>query len=125
MDEFESIYPSQDENTKFDHRIKSLEMQIQTANPSNVSAEVVRTLKNMTRRIYIGTGADGNANFDGVNAVTGATLSGNTYTLTQDVNYNNVVVATDVVVVTRQYLLFVKGSMANNGTVYSTGISWW
>lgn len=79
----------------------------------------------MTRRTYIGTGSDGDANFNGTDAVTGATRSGTTYTLTQDVNYDNVTVATGVVVVTRQYLLFCKGTMANNGTIYSSGLTWW
>jgi hypothetical protein len=84
----------------------------------------VRTLEKQTRRIYIGTGATGDAHFDGTNAVTGTTRSGNTYTLTGDVNYDNVIIDTDVVVVTRQYLFFVKGNLANNGTIY-TNSGWW
>ena len=124
MDEFESVYPELTSEDKMQKKLNDIEMQLQSANPSNISAQVVRTLMQQTRRIFIGTGADGNVNFNGTDAVTGATRSGNTYTLTQDVNYNNVVVASDVVVVTRQYLMFVKGDMQNNGTIYANG-AWW
>lgn len=125
MLEFEKVFEEPGDTQELQQKIDNIETQLQTTNPSNISAEVVRTLKKMTRRIYIGTGADGNANFNGTDAVAGTTRSGTTYTLTSDRNFNNVTVATGVVVVTRQYLLFCKGSMANNGTIYSSGLAWW
>lgn len=125
MIEFEKFFEEPNDEQRTAQEIENIKMQLQSTNPSNISAEVVRTIKKMTRRTYIGTGATGDANFNGTDAVAGTSRSGTTYTLTQDVNYNNVVVASGVVVVTRQYILFCKGSMANNGTIYSSGFTWW
>lgn len=125
MIKFEKIFEEPEDAQEMKQELNDIKIQLESTNPSNISAEVVRTIKKMTRRIYIGTGADGNAVFNGTDAVTGTSLSGSVYTLTGDVNYNNVTVAHGVVVVTRQYLLFCKGSMANNGTIYSSGLTWW
>lgn len=125
MPDFEKFFAEPGENQEILQRLANIETQLQSSNPSNISAEVVRTLKKMTRRIYIGTGADGNAVFNGTDAVAGTSLSGMAYTLTQDCNFNNVTVSDGVIVVTRQYLLFCKGSMANNGTIYANGLAWW
>jgi hypothetical protein len=40
------------------------------------------------------------------------------------VNYNNVIIATDVVVVGREFLMFIKGELTNRGTIYANG-AWW
>ena len=125
MPEFEKFFAEPGENQEIIQRLASIEMQLQASNPANISAEVVRTLKKMTRRIYIGTGADGDAVFNGTDAVSGTSRSSTTYTLTSDRNFVNVTVSDGVVVVTRQYLLFCKGAMANNGTIYANGLAWW
>jgi hypothetical protein len=88
-----------------------------------ISSQVVSTLKRLTRKTYLGTGADGDATFAGA-AVTGFTLSGTTYTQTADRNLANVTVASGYVIVGRQYLLFIKGTLQNNGTIYANG-AWW
>ena len=122
MDEFESVF-AQDPEEEIQRKIANIEEQLSTVSPLGVSSQVIRTLKQLTRKTYVGTGADGDATFGG-GAVTGFTLSGTTYTMIGDRNLNNVVVQDGYVIVGRQYLLFIKGNLTNKGTIYANG-AWW
>ena len=124
MDDFESIYPATDDTSEIKRKLNNIEEQLTTVTPGGISSQVLSTLKRLTKKTYVGTGATGDAVFNGTDAVTGCTRSGTTYTMTQDNNYNNVTVSTGVVVVGRQYLLFIKGTLTNQGTIYANG-GWW
>ena len=105
-------------------KVKFLEQSLDSLNERNILSSVDRELRKITKGTYIGDGSDGNAVFDGSSGVTGASLSGSTYTLTQDVNYNNVTVNKDVIVLGRQFYLQIKGNLTNKGTIYANG-GWW
>jgi hypothetical protein len=122
MDEFESVFQTSPED-ELQKEINDIKEQLTSVSPLGISSQVVSTLKRLTRRTYQGTGADGDATFAG-GAVTGFTLSGQTYTQTADRNLANVTVASGYVIVGRQYLLFIKGTLQNNGTIYANG-AWW
>jgi hypothetical protein len=121
---FESVFPEPDENEELRRKVADLEFQMSILNERNIASIIRGELKTVTKKTYVGDGSDGNANFDGSNAVTGASRSGTTYTLNQDVNYNNVIVANNVVVLGRQYYLQIKGTLTNRGTIYANG-GWW
>ena len=123
MDEFESVFPQSPEE-EVQKEIEKIKEQLSTATPLGISSEVVRTLKRLTRKTYIGTGADGDAVFNGTGAVSGTSRSGTTYTLTSDRNFANVTVSPGVVVLGRQYYLFIKGTLSNQGTILANG-GWW
>lgn len=125
MDDFESVFNQEDgEINRLKEELRQIKEDLALQNPQSVSSQVSNELKRLTRKTYVGDGSTGNANFDGSSAVTGTTRSGTTYTLTGDVQYNNVTVAENVVVVGRQYLMFVKGNLINKGTIYANG-GWW
>jgi hypothetical protein len=63
-----------------------------------------------------GDGSDSTAAFDGVNAVTGASRSGSTYTLTRDVYYTTMDVSTGVTINPAGYRIFVRNTLTLNGT---------
>lgn len=69
--------------------------------------------------IFGGSCQDGEGNFDGVKAVSGASLAGSTYTLSRDVSYTRAIVYTGVTVVTAGYKLqarefYLKGTAVVN-----------
>lgn len=123
MAEFESVFQQSPED-EVRKEIADIKEQLGASSPLAISSEVVRTLKRLTRQTYRGTGADGDAHFTVGGTVTGFTNSSGTYTQTSDRNLDNVVVDTGVVIVGRQYLLFIKGTLQNNGTIYANG-AWW
>ena len=123
MDEFESVFQTSPED-ELQKEINDIKEQLTTVSPLGISSQVVSTLKRLTRKTYLGTGADGDAHFTASGSVTGFTRSGTTYTQTSDRNLDNVIVDSGVVIVGRQYLLFIKGTLQNNGTIYANG-AWW
>lgn len=123
--EFTSIFAPEDADVNnIQQTLKKMQKDIEVNNPRNISSQIATELKKLTRKTYVGDGSTGDANFNGTSAVSGATLSGSTYTLTGDVQYANVIVETGVTVVGRQYLFFVKGTLTNRGTIYANG-AWW
>ena len=123
MDEFESVFPQSPEDD-MKKEINDIKEQLTSVSPIAVSSQVISTLKRLTRKTYMGTGADGDAHFTTGGTITGFTRSGTTYTQTADRNLQNVIVDSTVVIVGRQYLLFIKGTLQNNGTIYANG-AWW
>lgn len=123
MDELESVFQTTPED-QMAREIADIKEQLTSVSPLGVSSQVISTLKRLTRRTYRGTGADGDAHFTVAGTVTGFTNSGGTYTQTSDRQLDNVIVDTGVTIVGRQYLLFIKGNLTNNGTIYANG-AWW
>jgi hypothetical protein len=73
-----------------------------------------------------GTGADGNADFDGTSTVLGLVPSSSVYSLTADIFCNNLTVRSGVRVAPNGYRIFVKNilQMENNSTIgFTTGYS--
>jgi len=121
----ESIF-KKDTDTQIDdlnRRLRNMEETLESLNERNILSSVDNELRKITKATYVGDGSDGHADFDGT-AVTGASLSGSTYTLTQDVNYDNCTVEKDYIVLGRQYYLQIKGNLTNKGTIYANG-GWW
>ena len=119
----ESVFEQKPED-ELRRKINDIEEQLSSVSPLGISSQVVSTLKRLTRKTYTGTGADGDAHFTVGGSVTGFTNSGGTYTQTADRNLDNVIIDSTVVIVGRQYLLFIKGTLQNNGTIYANG-AWW
>jgi hypothetical protein len=65
-------------------------------------------------------GQDGSLNFNG-GAVTGATLAGSTYTLTQNIAATDLAVAGGYIVETAGYIIFANGTLSGTGTISNNG----
>jgi hypothetical protein len=122
MVEFESVFQTEEDEVQA--QLNAVKKQLEQSTQINMSSEAVRALKRLTRKTYIGTGANGDATFDGSSAVTGFSRSGTTYTATSDRNLDNVTVAKGVTVLGRQYYIFIKGNLSNQGTILANG-GWW
>src|SRR6185436_352414 len=63
-----------------------------------------------------GDGSDGTADFDGASTPAGSTKSGSDYTLTRDVYYTNMTMATGTTLDPAGYRIFGTGTLTMNGT---------
>lgn len=68
-----------------------------------------------------GDGSDGALVFDGTNAVTGASRSGTTYTLSRDIFATDITVNSGVTINTNLYRIFATGTLTNNGSIKLNG----
>ena len=80
----------------------------------------VSALEAMTIGIF-GDGSDGALNFDGSSAVTGASRSGTTYTLTRDIFASSITIASGVTVLPAGFRIFCTGDLANEGNIHRDG----
>jgi hypothetical protein len=81
----------------------------------NAAGTVYTLSANTNNRAYYGDGSDGAASFDGVHAVTGASGIG-PYTLSRDVYYSSITVASGVQVVANGWRIFCTGTLTLNST---------
>lgn len=70
-----------------------------------------------------GDGSSGNVVFDGVSTVLGLAPSSSAYTLTADINVNNMTVNSGVAINTRGFVIRVAGLLTNRGSINGNGIS--
>lgn len=70
-----------------------------------------------------GDGSNGAVTLDGSTTNAFSTLSGSTYTLTQDVFATNLTINSGVTVITNDCTIFCTGTLTNNGTIANNGVN--
>lgn len=121
---FESIFPEADDTDKLKKKVADLEELVAVQSERSSANVLYRELKRLTKEFYVGDGSDGDAVLDGSNTFGWASKSGSVYTLTQDVQLNKVTVEDGVTLLGRQYVLYIKGALVNQGTIIANG-GWW
>lgn len=92
------------------------------ANPANDEGRVAKLESNGTihehfMRGLFGTGSDGDVTLDGTNTYGFLSKSGNTYTLTRDIQPDNLTIESGVTLVTDGYRIFVRNKIDGAGTL--------
>jgi len=70
---------------------------------------------------FTGSGNDGTVDFDGTNTFSFASKSGNTYTLTRDVESTTLTIQSGITLKTEGYRIFSQVSITNHGTISANG----
>ena len=89
--------------------------------PSALVNSSLATLSNSPATFLFGDGSDGAVTFDGTTTYSFATLSGNNYTLTRDVQATTVLVDFGIFVYPANYRLLATESIQNEGDITSHG----
>jgi hypothetical protein len=71
--------------------------------------------------LIVGDGSDGNLVYDGSSTILGMAPAASLYTLTRDIYAGNMTVNTGVKIKTAGFRIFVRGKLANAGTIHFNG----